>query len=235
MAGRFDLGAIGSTGISTGPHSDLRIKDLETGKFIDPNTFKSLLTGIRFGDKPLVEKQGDKLRFNPLFPVTSPFGNRKAPKPGASSYHQGIDFGVPDKTPITIEGYGRAFPIPNNSGYGNTMIFRPADNKYEILFAHNSRLGPEAQVYASNLNAPPQAPVLPPPALTPDTKTDNQTTRFNDQLMGSLLAINLMSNFVPKNNSKTDLISSMMKREPSIANQFLNDYLRDLLNPQPYN
>ena len=37
------------------------------------------------------------------------------------------------------------------------MTFKTADNKYELGFGHMSKLGPEAQVYASNLNSKPTA------------------------------------------------------------------------------
>lgn len=77
----------GSTGISTGPHLDIRY---ESGKSITPQELDAY---IRIGSKLPSE-----------LPLTSPYGPRKAPTAGASTFHQGIDIGVPAGTPIYATG-----------------------------------------------------------------------------------------------------------------------------------
>ena len=51
--------------------------------------------------------------------VTSPFGNRKSPTAGASSYHQGIDLGAPAGTPIVASRAGvvTAATFSGSAGY----------------------------------------------------------------------------------------------------------------------
>lgn len=48
--------------------------------------------------------------------LTSPFGNRKAPLAGASTYHQGVDLGAPRGTPVRASRAG----IVTVAGYSNS-------------------------------------------------------------------------------------------------------------------
>jgi muramidase (phage lysozyme) len=77
----------GSTGVSTGPHLDIRYA---SGQPITP---KELDEYLRIGGKRPSE-----------LPLTSPYGPRKVPTAGASSFHRGIDIGVPTGTEIIATG-----------------------------------------------------------------------------------------------------------------------------------
>lgn len=66
------------------------------------------------------------------FNVNSPYGQR------SRGFHYGIDFGSADveNKPITIGGGAKVIEtIPNNGGFGNTVIILTPENK-ELLLAH---------------------------------------------------------------------------------------------------
>ncbi len=52
-------------------------------------------------------------------PITSRYGARKAPTKGASTMHDGIDFGVPVGTPVHAAGSGTVTKAGRFGGYGN--------------------------------------------------------------------------------------------------------------------
>ena len=54
--------------------------------------------------------------------VTSPFGPRRAPTAGASTYHRGVDIGVGYGTPIMATRAGRVTFAGWNGGYGYCVI-----------------------------------------------------------------------------------------------------------------
>lgn len=231
--GRFFVGNIGSTGTATGPHIHKYVKDLKTGAYIDPSTIKSALTGIQIGEKrtPLVRRTSTGgLEWNPDtgLTVTSGFGKRDAPTAGASTYHQGIDFGGPTGTPVYLQGYGKALPVPSAGGYGNLMTFKTADNKYELGFGHMNKLGPEAQVYASNLNSKPTAPVLP----ASEYAIYNQGQQAG-QGIGALTTLGLMSKLfgqARRDRSSSmglygDLMGSLLKPKSDPTTDFLMSYM----------
>lgn len=227
--GRFFVGNIGSTGTATGPHIHKYVKDLKTGSYIDPSTIKSALTGIQIGEKrtPLVRRTPTGgFEWNPDtgLVITSRFGKRTAPTAGASTDHKGIDFAGAAGTPIYFQGYGKALPVPSAGGYGNLMTFRTADNKYELGFGHMNKLGPEAQVYASNLNTKPAAPVLP----ASDFTVYNQGQQAG-QGIGALATLGLMSKLLgdakSSRSSSSSLIESLLKPEQSTTTDFLMNYM----------
>ena len=222
--GRFFVGNIGSTGTATGSHIHKYVKDLKTGSYIDPSTIKSALTGIQIGEKrtPLVRRTSTGgFEWNPDtgLVVTSPFGKRTAPTAGASTDHKGIDFGGAAGTPVYLQGYGKALPVPSAGGYGNLMTFRTGDNKYELGFGHMSKLGPEAQVYASNLNSKPAVPSI--------------EQRQQEQLIGAGTALALISKlFGQAKNDKdssrglySSLIGSMLNPKQDTTTDFLMNYM----------
>ena len=115
MAIKTFIGNVGSEGISTGPHLHQYVKDLRTGKMIDPRTLQSPLLDIRVGQQetPLVIKDASgNITFNPAAgaTITSEFGSRTAPTPGASSFHQGRDIALPYGTPVKYFGSGQYIP-----------------------------------------------------------------------------------------------------------------------------
>jgi tape measure domain-containing protein len=79
------VGITGGSGISSGPHLDLRLKD----KSRSPTTQE--INRFRAGGKPLTS-----------YGITSGYGPRAAPVAGASTFHAGIDFGTPAGLPITV-------------------------------------------------------------------------------------------------------------------------------------
>ena len=231
--GRFFVGNIGSTGTATGPHIHKYVKDLKTGSYIDPVTIKSALTGVQIGEKrtPLVRRTSTGgLEWNPDtgLTVTSRFGERGAPTAGASTNHKGIDFAGAAGTPVYYQGYGKALPIPAAGGYGNLMTFKTADNKYEVGFGHMSKLGPEAQVYPSNLNSKPTAPVLP----ASDFAIYNQGQQAG-QGLGALATLGFMSKLfgqARRDRSSSmglygDLMGSLLKPKSDPTTDFLMSYM----------
>ena len=154
MAGISFLGNIGSTGKSTGPHGHVYVRDLNTGKHIDPSTIRSALTGLRIGEQKvpaIIKNKEGQLVLNPAsnVVVTSKFGPRTAPTAGASSFHQGEDWALPEGTPVYMEGAGKFTPLANQGGYGNLATFKTGDNKYEVGIGHMASLGKAAE-FASN-------------------------------------------------------------------------------------
>ena len=101
---------------------------------------------MRIGEKripALLQDAQGKINFNPEagITLTSRFGPRAAPTPGASSYHQGEDWALPEGTPVFYEGGGTFKPLANQGGYGNLATLTTGDNKYEIGFGHMKSLG----------------------------------------------------------------------------------------------
>jgi hypothetical protein len=71
-------------------------------------------------------------------PVTSDFGKRNVP--GISSNHTGIDYGVPEGTPVHSTGAGTVKVAGWQSGYGNVVYIQHDDGKLETIYGHNSKL-----------------------------------------------------------------------------------------------
>jgi murein DD-endopeptidase MepM/ murein hydrolase activator NlpD len=146
MATKTFLGTVGQTGTATGPHAHLYVKDLATNKFLDPQTIRSPLMGLRVGEGEIpafIKNAAGKIVVNPQsgIQVTSDFGGRTAPTAGASSFHQGEDLALPSGTQLKYVGEGSYVPLANQGGYGNLATFKTGDNKYEIGFGHMGSLG----------------------------------------------------------------------------------------------
>ncbi len=71
--------------------------------------------------------------------ITSGFGSRKSPTAGASSYHQGIDIGVPSGTPIYAAAAGTVTTAGYNRAEGNYVMIYHGNSTYTI-YMHCSRL-----------------------------------------------------------------------------------------------
>jgi hypothetical protein len=111
---------------STGDHLDTRIlvkSGPNKGQRIDPMSRPDLLSKVYIGDNaenavPLTS-----------FEVTSPYGNRTPPAPGASSFHAGIDSAIASGKKIFVkdgEGFYReksANVVPITDDDGNTFEF----------------------------------------------------------------------------------------------------------------
>lgn len=115
---------------STGAHLDVRV--VKDGQYVNPEQARSVLRNLYVGGKPLYTQQGES--WNVSYPITSRFGPRSAPAPGASTYHRGIDLGVSAGTPLEWRGGGSFKP---ERGYGvitTTMQGVP----YEIKLLHTT-------------------------------------------------------------------------------------------------
>ncbi|MCU7398274.1 tape measure protein [Acinetobacter baumannii] len=80
------VGISGQSGIGTGPHLDVRYGGSMSGQKVS----NEHLARIQAGGKPLSS-----------YKISSNYGPRQAPTKGASSFHKGIDFSMPEGTPIT--------------------------------------------------------------------------------------------------------------------------------------
>lgn len=80
------VGISGKSGIGTGPHLDVRYGGSMSGQKVS----NEHLARLQAGGKPLSS-----------YKISSNYGPRKAPTKGASSFHKGIDFSMPESTPIT--------------------------------------------------------------------------------------------------------------------------------------
>ncbi|SSS78902.1 phage tail length tape-measure protein [Acinetobacter baumannii] len=80
------VGISGQSGIGTGPHLDVRYGGSMAGQKVS----NEHLARLQAGGKPLTS-----------YKISSNYGPRQAPTKGASSFHKGIDFSMPEGTPIT--------------------------------------------------------------------------------------------------------------------------------------
>lgn len=149
MAGILHAGYVARPGEdifpTTGPHLDVRVK--KAGQYIDPSTWRSGLQNLVIGENKVPLFQQTKDGFTPSFTVTSPYGPRSAPTAGASTYHRGMDFGVPGGTPLYWKGAGAFKP-----GKGLGTIQTPEGYEIELL---HTKGGKES---ALAMNQPMQQP-----------------------------------------------------------------------------
>jgi hypothetical protein len=163
VATKTYIGNVGMEGVATGPHIHYYVKDLQTGRMVDPRTLQSPLLDIRVGTNEIplaIKNQQGQITLNPAAgaTVTSEFGRRVSPTAGASSDHGGQDIALPYGTPVKYFGGGQYVPETGVQGFGNLgKIFTP-DKRYELGFGHMSSLGTPTV---------PSAPVLPAPASQP--------------------------------------------------------------------
>ncbi|HBU89368.1 MAG TPA: phage tail tape measure protein [Acinetobacter sp.] len=80
------VGVSGQSGIGTGPHLDVRYGGSMSGQKVS----NEHLARLQAGGKSLSS-----------YKISSNYGPRQAPTKGASSFHKGIDFSMPEGTPIT--------------------------------------------------------------------------------------------------------------------------------------
>jgi len=159
MAGLIDAGYVArpeeDVFATTGAHLDVRV--LKDGKYINPETIRSLLTRLKVGKerKPLWQQQGST--WKPAAPITSGFGPRVAPTAGASTYHPAHDYGVGAGTPLAWEGPGTFTP---NRGYGSIKTTDAQGTPYEIKLLHTKGGKPSAVAPAAQ-QATLAAPVAP--------------------------------------------------------------------------
>lgn len=229
MAGITYFGQAGSTGTATGPHGHVYVKDLATGKNIDPSTRRSALAGFRIGEgriPAIIKDQSGKYVFNPKagISITSSYGPRSAPTAGASTFHEGEDWALPEGTPVYFEGPGTYTPLANQGGYGNLATFKTPDNKYEIGFGHMKSLGKPGSVQGDTqptaTTSSNDAAVI---SLLKDLlQPQQQQATLTDQLLSSAIA-NRMSQKSP---------TSFLSRYSGMLS---NPYEDVILNPDMLN
>ncbi len=71
--------------------------------------------------------------------ITSTFGYRNAPTEGASTYHKGIDIGVPTGTPIVAAGAGTVVTASYQAAAGNYIMISHGNGIYTV-YMHCSKL-----------------------------------------------------------------------------------------------
>ena len=116
----------GNTGIGTGAHLDMRVYDPQTGSYVDPTNYQDLLTVD--GGIPIRRK----------FAMTSGYGPRRAPVPGASTFHNGLDFATPVGTAISVRGGRFLRSYWDNGGGGVVTSYRLPDGR-EMRLLHGSQ------------------------------------------------------------------------------------------------
>lgn len=95
----------GNSGVSTGPHLDARWAD---GRPITPQALDQYLN---IGGKA-----------PSAWTLTSGYGPRQAPTAGASSFHKGVDLGIPAGTPIYATGKARLKQSLGEQGGAGYMV-----------------------------------------------------------------------------------------------------------------
>ena len=210
---------------TTAAHLDVRVIPQfgpQKGKYIDPQTARSLLQNVVVGENktPLVQKQGDQWKWN--YPITSGFGPRKAPVEGASTYHRGIDIGgMNQNNPESIAYQGTGTYTPGK-GYGMLSTTDAQGNPYDIKFLHTK---PGQQVSVASGQPAPQVQTKAPPKQERDTRTEDilkafmygaglrqpetQVRTFEDQLKGQILGSVISQALTPP-----DFLSSYMFKSP---------------------
>ena len=78
--------------------------------------------------------------------VTSYFGYRENPTKGGESFHQGLDIGAPEGSPISAMYYGRVSETGESASYGN-YVKLDHGNGIEVLYAHCSEVLVEQGVF----------------------------------------------------------------------------------------
>lgn len=177
MAGLIPLGVIGDPSKdplpSTGPHLDPRIIPrfgARKGQRINPEEARSLLQNVLVGPNriPIVQQAGQEWKWN--FPITSRYGPRSAPTPGASTFHQGIDLAIPTGTQLTYRGYGTYRP---DNGFGVLSTTDAQGNPYDIEFLHTV----PGQAASIGSAVAPEAPQLP----APENSSTQQTSGYAEE------------------------------------------------------
>jgi len=214
MAGIQYFGQVGSTGVSTGPHKHVYVKDLATGQYLDPATIRTPLLGLRIGEKKipaLIKTKEGKIEFNPAagITLTSRYGPRSSPTAGASSFHRGEDWALPEGTPIYYEGGGKFIPKANQGGYGNLATLVTGDNKYEIGLGHMKTLGGASE--------------LPPTTLPVDASAPAAGDDLNTLM--SLLQLTKPRQKTLQESILEESLGELMSPKPSFAQQFLMEYM----------
>ena len=151
------IGRVGSTGLSTGPHLDFRMRN--NGTFVnpllehrklppgDPDGSWTPSSGMRFRGALATRfhEEGRSVkrlflrspfRFEPR--ITSRFSYRRLhPVLGTHRAHLGVDYGAPTGTPVIAVANGTVVSAERSGGSGNMVRLRHT-NGYETYYLHLS-------------------------------------------------------------------------------------------------
>lgn len=113
------------------------LNDEETGCEI-------LLEDVTYPAVPKIVEVGTKIPPTYIKPISggrisSPFGRRKAPKKGASTYHKGIDWATPVGTAVVASSGGVVDRAGWGSGYGYVVYISHADGR-QTRYGHLSKI-----------------------------------------------------------------------------------------------
>jgi hypothetical protein len=113
----------GSTGVSGGDHFDVRRQD---GAYISPEQARALFD-------PSVRKQ---------LAMTSAYGPRRAPVPGASTFHRGVDLAGPANTPLNLAAGYAMTGAGEKGGLGYAASVRgPKGEMYDVGHLQRPKAG----------------------------------------------------------------------------------------------
>lgn len=142
-SGRFSLGKIGSTGIGTGSHLDIRGRDAK-GNIMSEARLREFFSQVYVDGKPLSEQ---------LNKITSGYGIRRPPTQGASREHYAFDFGFPKGTPLEFRGAVSSARSYFTRGNGNTVeLTLPTGEKLQFL--HLDSVANLATIQRGGVNIP---------------------------------------------------------------------------------
>ena len=130
----------GATGIGSGAHLDVRWADGRPITAADADRF------IRVAG-----------RLPSSYGVTSGYGPRRAPVPGASTFHRGVDFATPAGQPITLTGGARltgAMTEAQSGGGGIVGIIETPMGQMKLLHLERVLGTPQATAAAQVSNIP---------------------------------------------------------------------------------
>ena len=103
-----------------------------------------LLEEVTYPAVPKIVEVGTKVPPTYIKPISggrisSPFGRRKAPKKGASTYHKGIDWATPVGTKVVASSGGVVERAGWGSGYGYVVYINHADGR-QTRYGHLSKV-----------------------------------------------------------------------------------------------
>jgi murein DD-endopeptidase MepM/ murein hydrolase activator NlpD len=103
-----------------------------------PGDFGNL--GVGGGEAPTHSSSSYALPVPKATPITSPFGLRdNSAHPGISKNHKGIDYGLPEGSPITTVADGVVKEVGSGTGYGNFVLIKHPDGT-TTRYAHLKKM-----------------------------------------------------------------------------------------------
>lgn len=137
------LGKVGTTGRSRGPHAHWEVTK-DGKRFPLSKARKDIGQFLQFrlpgqeNWQQVYSPESQGFRLNPAAVITSPMGPRTAPFAGASTNHQGEDYGFPAGTALRFLGQGSVSTHTNQGAAGNVSVLRTGP--YELQTFHLSEL-----------------------------------------------------------------------------------------------